>query len=104
MPPSFLDESLVIHKRKIFHYCNSPCFVLGCAGCTGGVGRGRIFANGLGAGGGHGGKGGDGYYNGTFINGGVAYGDPNLPCELGSGNGNGSLAGETAGGGIIGKL
>ena len=68
------------------------------------MGRGRIFANGLGAGGGHGGKGGDGYYNGTFINGGVAYGDPNLPCELGSGNGNGSLASETAGGGIIGKL
>lgn len=75
-----------------------------CAGCTGGVGRGRIFANGLGAGGGHGGKGGDGYYNGTFIDGGVAYGDPDLPCELGSGSGNGSLAGETAGGGIIGKL
>ncbi|KAA0060837.1 14-3-3-like protein B [Cucumis melo var. makuwa] len=74
------------------------------ASCIGEVGRGRIFANGLGAGGGHGGKGGDGYYNGTFINGGVAYGDPNLPCELGSGSGNGSLAGETAGGGIIGKL
>ena len=108
LSPSFLDESLVIQKKKIFHYCNyfwpSPCFVLGCAGCTGGVGRGRIFANGLCAGGGHGGKGGDGYYNGTFIDGGVAYGDPDLPCELGSGSGNGSLAGETAGGGIIGKL
>lgn len=75
-----------------------------CAGCTGGVGRGRIFANGLGAGGGHGGKGGDGYYNGTFIDGGAVYGDPDLPCELGSGSGNGSLAGETAGGGIIGKI
>lgn len=68
------------------------------------MGKGRIFDNGLGAGGGHGGKGGDGYYNGTFIDGGVAYGDPDLPCELGSGSGNGSLAGETAGGGIIGKL
>lgn len=75
-----------------------------CAGCTGGVGRGRFFSNGLGAGGGHGGRGGDGYYNGTFIDGGVAYGDPDLPCELGSGSGNGSLAGETAGGGIIGKI
>ncbi|TYK05710.1 uncharacterized protein E5676_scaffold98G001920 [Cucumis melo var. makuwa] len=96
----------VIHfhwVRDIFVYLSGAISASGL-GCTGGVGRGRIFANGLGAGGGHGGKGGDGYYNGTFINGGVAYGDPNLPCELGSGSGNGSLAGETAGGGIIGKL
>ncbi|KAA0061742.1 uncharacterized protein E6C27_scaffold212G001170 [Cucumis melo var. makuwa] len=83
----------VIH----FHWVRDIFVYLSCAisasglGCTGGVGRGRIFANGLGAGGGHGGKGGDGYYNGTFINGGVAYGDPNLPCELGSGSGNGFL-------------
>ncbi|KAL4026999.1 hypothetical protein IC575_015449 [Cucumis melo] len=85
-------ESYILAKNYSLDFLKS---------CTGGVGRGRIFANGLGAGGGHGGKGGDGYYNGTFINGGVAYGDPNLPCELGSGSGNGSLAGETAGGGII---
>ncbi|KAL0558867.1 hypothetical protein IC582_003449 [Cucumis melo] len=93
----------VIHfhwVRDIFVYLSGAISASGL-GCTGEVGRGRIFANGLGAGGGHGGKGGDGYYNGTFINGGVAYGDPNLPCELGSGSGNGSLAGETAGGGII---
>lgn len=74
-----------------------------CAGCTGGVGKGRIFGNGLGGGGGHGGKGGDGYYNGSFIEGGGAYGDADIPCELGSGSGNNSLAGATAGGGIIGK-
>lgn len=70
-------------------------------GCTGGVGKGRLFENGLGGGGGHGGKGGDGYYLGNFIDGGIAYGDTDLPCELGSGSGNDSLGGATSGGGII---
>lgn len=60
--------------------------------------------NGVGGGGGHGGKGGDGYHNGSFISGGVTYGNAELPCELGSGSGNDSLAGATAGGGIIGKV
>ncbi|KAL5771093.1 hypothetical protein ACOSP7_015247 [Xanthoceras sorbifolium] len=70
-------------------------------GCTGGVGRGKAFDNGLGGGGGHGGKGGKGYYNGNFIEGGAMYGDADLPCELGSGSGNDTLAGATSGGGII---
>ncbi|KAI9118983.1 hypothetical protein K1719_009658 [Acacia pycnantha] len=70
-------------------------------GCTGGLGRGRLYWNGLGGGGGYGGNGGDGYYNGSFIEGGTTYGDADLPCELGSGSGNSSLAGATAGGGII---
>ncbi|XP_062090955.1 uncharacterized protein LOC133797151 isoform X2 [Humulus lupulus] len=70
-------------------------------GCTNGVGQGKIFENGLSGGGGHGGKGGNGYYNGNFIEGGVAYGNAGLPCELGSGSGNVSLAGATTGGGII---
>ncbi|KAG5030118.1 hypothetical protein AAZX31_05G210200 [Glycine max] len=70
-------------------------------GCTGGLGRARYFENGIGGGGGHGGYGGDGYYNGNFIEGGSTYGDVDLPCELGSGSGNNSLAGATAGGGII---
>ncbi|KAK1550951.1 hypothetical protein Q3G72_027486 [Acer saccharum] len=70
-------------------------------GCTSGVGRGKVFDNGLGGGGGHGGKGGEGYYNGNFIEGGTTYGDVDLPCELGSGSGNDSLAGATSGGGII---
>ncbi|POO00581.1 ephrin type-B receptor [Trema orientale] len=70
-------------------------------GCTNGVGRGKMFENGLSGGGGHGGKGGNGYYNGNSIEGGDAYGDAGLPCELGSGSGNDSLAGATAGGGII---
>ncbi|MBA0722709.1 hypothetical protein Golax_003362, partial [Gossypium laxum] len=70
-------------------------------GCTGGVGRGTVLNNGLAGGGGHGGRGGKGYYDGSFIEGGVSYGDAELPCELGSGSGNDSLAGATAGGGII---
>ncbi|XP_019446403.1 PREDICTED: uncharacterized protein LOC109349844 [Lupinus angustifolius] len=70
-------------------------------GCTGGLGRGRYIENGIGGGGGHGGYGGDGYYNGNFIEGGSTYGDVDLPCELGSGSGNNSLASATAGGGII---
>lgn len=64
----------------------------------------RLFSNGLGSGGGHGGKGGEGYYNGNYIGGGIAYGNANLPCELGSGSGNDSLPGATAGGGVIGAL
>ncbi|XP_010925407.1 uncharacterized protein [Elaeis guineensis] len=70
-------------------------------GCKGGVGRGKISSNGLGGGGGHGGKGGDGFYYGTFVEGGIAYGNADLPCELGSGSGNDSIATSTAGGGII---
>ena len=73
-------------------------------GCIGGVGRGNLSTNGLGGGGGHGGKGGDAYYDGELINGGVVYGDADLPCELGSGSGNDSLPGSTAGGGIIGMF
>ncbi|XP_068648350.1 uncharacterized protein [Aristolochia californica] len=70
-------------------------------GCRGGVGRGKVLNNGISGGGGHGGKGGDGYFNGSFIKGGVAYGNAELPCELGSGSGNNTLSGSTAGGGII---
>lgn len=62
------------------------------------------MSNGLGGGGGHGGKGGTGYYDGSAIEGGVAYGNADLPCELGSGSGNDSLPDATSGGGIIGKL
>lgn len=74
------------------------------AGCIGGVGQGNVSSNGLGGGGGHGGRGGDGYCDGKLIDGGGAYGDADLPCELGSGSGNSSLPGSTAGGGIIGKV
>lgn len=68
------------------------------------MGRGQALSNGIGSGGGHGGKGGPGCYNGRFVKGGISYGNADLPCELGSGSGDDSLAGSTAGGGIIGKL
>lgn len=73
-------------------------------GCTGGIGRGDILGNGVGSGGGHGGRGGVACQNDTCIKGGISYGNAYLPCELGSGSGNENLTGSTAGGGIIGKL
>ncbi|KAL6555040.1 hypothetical protein OROGR_006298 [Orobanche gracilis] len=70
-------------------------------GCTGGLGRGELLPNGLSSGAGHGGRGGKAYYVGTYVRGGIAYGDSELPCELGSGSGNESLHGATTGGGVI---
>lgn len=70
------------------------------------MGRGKFLSSGLGSGGGHGGKGGDGCYKGSCVEGGISYGNADLPCELGSGSGSGNdtLDGSTAGGGVIGKL
>jgi hypothetical protein len=68
------------------------------------VGRGNGLSNGIGSGGGHGGKGGSACYNDNCVDGGVSYGDAELPCELGSGSGQENSSGSTAGGGIIGKL
>ncbi|GMI97958.1 hypothetical protein like AT5G11700 [Hibiscus trionum] len=70
-------------------------------GCIGGIGRGNFLDNGIGSGGGHGGKGGFACYNGTCVEGGISYGNSVLPCELGSGSGNESSANATAGGGVI---
>jgi hypothetical protein len=68
------------------------------------VGRGHGLSNGIFSGGGYGGKGGPGCYSGDCVEGGISYGNADLPCELGSGSGDDSFAGTTAGGGIIGKL
>lgn len=68
------------------------------------MGRGKWLSSGIGSGGGHGGEGGLGCYHDDCIEGGITYGNADLPCELGSGSGNDSSAGSTAGGGIIGKL
>ncbi|GAB2219700.1 hypothetical protein Droror1_Dr00007337 [Drosera rotundifolia] len=70
-------------------------------GCSQGIGRGKLLSSGLGGGGGYGGKGGAGYYDNDFVGGGIAYGNVDLPCELGSGSGNDSLPGSTKGGGIV---
>ncbi|KAB2024707.1 hypothetical protein ES319_D06G104400v1 [Gossypium barbadense] len=70
-------------------------------GCVGGAGRGNFLDNGIGSGSGHGGKGGLACYNGSCVEGGISYGNSELPCELGSGSGNESSADSSAGGGVI---
>lgn len=73
-------------------------------GCTGGVGRGSVI-NGIGSGAGHGGRGGAGCYDDDMcVQGGISYGNDEMPCELGSGSGNDSSGGSTAGGGVIGEF
>ncbi|KAL5654052.1 hypothetical protein ACJX0J_033371, partial [Zea mays] len=70
-------------------------------GCRSGVGQGKMLRSGVCGGGGHGGKGGNGFYKGDLAEGGAIYGNADLPCELGSGSGNDSTELSTAGGGII---
>ncbi|XP_057544556.1 uncharacterized protein LOC130823795 [Amaranthus tricolor] len=96
-------EGSVVHFHWVRFVAIPPTGMISASGlgCIGGVGRGNLSSNGLGGGGGHGGRGGDGYFDGKFVDGGGAYGDAELPCELGSGSGNHSLPGSTAGGGII---
>ncbi|KAI3865932.1 hypothetical protein MKW92_032960 [Papaver armeniacum] len=98
-----LIKGSVIHVHWVRAVVVQPSGEISASGmgCTGGVGRGNVLSNGVSGGGGHGGKGGDGYSDGTFATGGVAYGNADLPCELGSGSGNASLSGSTSGGGII---
>ncbi|KAG1335439.1 hypothetical protein COCNU_03G015580 [Cocos nucifera] len=98
-----LIQGTVIHfhrARSVVVHSSGKISATGL-GCKGGVGRGKISSSGLGGGGGHGGKGGDGFCNGTFVEGGIAYGNADLPCELGSGSGNDSITISTGGGGII---
>jgi hypothetical protein len=76
--------------------------ILSNLGCRTGVGQGKMLSRGICGGGGHGGKGGDGFYKGDLAEGGAIYGNADLPCELGSGSGNDSTELSTAGGGIIG--
>lgn len=108
------QENLLVCKSSLkdhnflsitLYFCGSDselnlCFLY--KGCTGGLGSGVLLPNGLSSGAGHGGRGGDAYYNGSYIRGGISYGNIGLPCELGSGSGNHSLPSSTAGGGIIG--
>nr|XP_016504944.1 PREDICTED: uncharacterized protein LOC107822879 [Nicotiana tabacum] len=98
-----LIEGSVVHFHRARTVDVQPYGIISTSGmgCTGGVGKGSVLSNGLGSGAGHGGEGGYGYYNGSCIGGGITYGDPNLPCEPGSGSGNSSLAGSTAGGGVL---
>ncbi|XP_057959544.1 uncharacterized protein LOC131152008 [Malania oleifera] len=89
------------HRARTVAVLSSGIISTSGMGCAGGIGRGKVLSNGLGSGGGHGGKGGDGRFNGSCVEGGASYGNADLPCELGSGSGNDSFSGSTAGGGII---
>ncbi|EPS64424.1 hypothetical protein M569_10357 [Genlisea aurea] len=89
------------HRARSIFVQSSGMISTSGMGCHGGVGQGRLLENGLGSGGGHGGRGGMGCYNGTCIGGGSSYGDADLPCELGSGSGNDSVGASSAGGGIL---
>ncbi|XP_022729644.1 uncharacterized protein LOC111284857 isoform X3 [Durio zibethinus] len=89
------------HRARTISVQSSGIISASGMGCIGGVGRGNFLDNGIGSGGGHGGKGGLGCYNGSCVEGGISYGNSELPCELGSGSGNESSADSTAGGGVI---
>ncbi|XP_042401678.1 uncharacterized protein LOC121991725 [Zingiber officinale] len=98
-----LVQGTVVHfhrARSIVVYPTGKISATGL-GCKGGVGHGNILENGVGGGGGHGGKGGDGHFKDLVVKGGIAYGNADFPCELGSGSGNDSLPYATSGGGII---
>ncbi|XP_071713912.1 uncharacterized protein [Rutidosis leptorrhynchoides] len=97
-------EGSVVHFQWVRTVVIQPSGTVTASGlgCVGGMGKGKSLSAGPSGGGGHGGRGGNGYYNDSMIvEGGVVYGDADFPCELGSGSGNDSLGGATAGGGII---
>lgn len=98
-----LVEGSVVHfhRARTISVQSSGAISASGMGCTGGVGRGKVIGNGVGSGGGHGGKGGLGCFNDSCVEGGISYGNANLPCELGSGSGNDTSGNSTAGGGII---
>ncbi|KAK2446301.1 glycine-rich protein [Trifolium repens] len=89
------------HRARTISIESSGTISATAMGCTGGLGRGNILSNGIGSGGGYGGKGGKACSNDFCVEGGISYGTPDLPCELGSGSGSGNSTGTTAGGGII---
>ncbi|XP_030530685.2 uncharacterized protein LOC115741106 [Rhodamnia argentea] len=97
-----IEGSIIhFHRARTIAVHSSGTVSASGLGCTGGVGRGSLLSNGIGSGGGHGGKGGAGCYNGVCVPGGISYGNEEMPCELGSGSGNDSLKGSTSGGGVV---
>ncbi|KAG8376085.1 hypothetical protein BUALT_Bualt09G0026800 [Buddleja alternifolia] len=98
-----LMEGSVIHFHWVRTVVVQPSGAISASGlgCTGGLGHGELLPNGLSSGAGYGGRGGDAYYGGSYIKGGITYGNAGLPCQLGSGSGNKNLTGTTAGGGVI---
>ncbi|WZZ22588.1 hypothetical protein YC2023_123975 [Brassica napus] len=99
----FIRGSVVhFHRAKTVTLESSGEISASGMGCRGGVGEGKLLGNGIGSGGGHGGKGGRVCYNSSCVEGGITYGDADLPCELGSGSGDYSPDYSSAGGGIVG--
>ncbi|XP_027173507.1 uncharacterized protein LOC113773152 [Coffea eugenioides] len=98
-----LVEGSIIHFHWVRTVVVKPSGEISASGlgCIGGLGRGEVLPSGLSSGAGHGGRGGDTFYDGSYIAGGSVYGDADLPCQLGSGSGNDSLPDAAAGGGII---
>ncbi|CAH2046122.1 unnamed protein product [Thlaspi arvense] len=73
-----------IHRARTVVVTDEGLITASEFGCSGGLGKG-LYSNGAGSGAGHGGRGGSGVFNGRVCNGGHTYGDPDFPCELGSG-------------------
>ncbi|CAI0388569.1 unnamed protein product [Linum tenue] len=73
-----------IHRARTIIIDTEGSITASELGCSTGIGKGE-YINRAGSGAGHGGQGGSGYYNGILIDGGNAYGNADLPCELGSG-------------------
>ncbi|XP_022861909.1 uncharacterized protein LOC111382234 isoform X2 [Olea europaea var. sylvestris] len=97
-----IEGSVVhFHRARTITVQSSGIISTSGMGCIGGTGQGKILSSGISSGAGHGGMGGMGCYNGSCVEGGISYGDADLPCELGSGSGINSSAGSTAGGGIL---
>ncbi|KAL2610427.1 hypothetical protein R1flu_029000 [Riccia fluitans] len=96
-------QGTVVQAQRIRTITISPEGLLTTSGwgCKVGLGKGEVSENLAAGGGGHGGKGGRGYFNGTWAEGGPEYGDKSMPCELGSGSGNSSKGLVTSGGGLI---
>ncbi|KAG6391223.1 hypothetical protein SASPL_148976 [Salvia splendens] len=98
----FVEGSVVhFHRARTINVQPSGVISTSGMGCHGGLGQGDVLSNGLGSGGGHGGRGGMGCYDDICVDGGISYGYANLPCELGSGSGSDSLEISTAGGGTL---
>ncbi|KAG5403070.1 hypothetical protein IGI04_009189 [Brassica rapa subsp. trilocularis] len=98
----FIKGSVVhFHRAKTVTLEPSGEISASGMGCRGGVGEGKLLGNGFGSGGGHGGKGGRVCYNNSCVEGGITYGNAELPCELGSGSGDYSADYSSSGGGIV---
>ncbi|XP_019095487.1 PREDICTED: uncharacterized protein LOC104763029 [Camelina sativa] len=90
-----------IHRARTVVVTDDGLITASEFGCSGGLGKG-LSSNGAGSGAGHGGRGGSGIFNGKVCNGGHTYGDPDFPCELGSGAESPDKSyGDVTGGGMI---